>query len=117
MDVVTYGTSVVMSGTAALFHIPISKPGEFNKAKEVYINGITVYPGPCPNELLGSIDVFLYGTNHNKTIKDYGGGLLLKDLLEGKDVDVKIDIENKEFNAKVKYKSTLQKQANDIKQT
>lgn len=102
VDVVTCGTSGVMSGTTALFHIPVSEPGLFNKAKEVYINGIPAYPGPCPNELLGSIDVFLYGTNHSETIKDYGGGLLLKDLLEGKEVDVKvIDIENQEFNAKV----------------
>ena len=102
VDVVTCGTSGIMSGTAALFHIPISKPGLFNKAKEVYINGIPAYPGPCPNELLGSIDVFLYGTNHSQTINDYGGGLLLKDLINGKEVDIKvIDIENNEFNTKV----------------
>ena len=102
VDVVTCGTSGVMSGTTALFHIPVSEPGLFNKAKEVYINGIPAYPGPCPNELLGSIDVFLYGTNHSNTIKDYGGGLLLKDLLEGKEVDVKvIDNENQQFNTKV----------------
>lgn len=103
VDVVTCGTSGVMSGTTALFHIPISQPGLFNKAKEVFINGIPAYPGPCPNELLGSIDVFLYGTNHSKSIKDYGGGFLIKDLLDDKEVDVKvIDIEDNEFNAKVK---------------
>ena len=102
VDVVTCGTSGVMSGTTALFHIPVSKPGKFNKAREVYINGIPAYPGPCPNELLGSIDVFLYGTNHSQTIKDYGGGFLLKDLLDGKPVEIKvIDIENKEFNTLV----------------
>ena len=48
VDVVTCGTSGVMSGTTALLHIPVSEPGEFNKAKEVYINGIEAYPGPCP---------------------------------------------------------------------
>ena len=102
VDVVTCGTSGVMSGTTALLHIPISQPGLFNKAKEVYINGIPAYPGPCPNELLGSIDVFLYGTNHSNTIKDYGGGFLLKDLIDGKEVDVKvIDIEDNEFDTKV----------------
>ena len=102
VDVVTCGTSGVMSGTTALFHIPISKPGLFNKAKKVYINGIEAYPGPCPNELLGSIDVILYGTNHSKTIEDYGGGFLLKDLLEGKEVDIKvIDNTDKEFNTSI----------------
>ena len=39
VDVVTCGTSGIMSGTAALFHMPVSEPGKFNKAKEVYING------------------------------------------------------------------------------
>ncbi len=102
VDVVTCGTSGVMSGTTALLHVPITKPGLFNKAREVYINGIPAYPGPCPNELLGSIDVFLYGTNHSHTKKDYGGGFLLKDLLDGKEVEIKvIDIEGNEFNTKV----------------
>lgn len=98
VDVVTCGTSGVMSGTTALLHIPVSEPGAFNKAKEVYINGILAYPGPCPNELLGTVDVFLYGTNHSNTIEDYGGGFLIKDLLNKKEVEVKvIDIEGNEF--------------------
>ncbi len=102
VDVVTCGTSGVMSGTTALFHIPVAQPGAFNKAKEVYINGIPAYPGPCPNELLGTVDVFLYGTNHSKSIDGYGGGFLLKDLIDGKEVDVKvIDIEDNEFTNKV----------------
>ena len=65
VDVVTCGTSGVMSGTTALFHIPVAEPGSFNKAKEVYLNGIPAYPGPCPNELLGTVDVILYGTNQD----------------------------------------------------
>lgn len=98
VDVVTCGTSGIMSGTAALFHMSVSEPGKFNKAKEVYINGIPAYPGPCPNELLGSVDVMLYGTNHSETIDNYGGGFLLKDLIMGKSVEVKvIDIEDNEF--------------------
>ncbi len=102
VDVVTCGTSGVMSGTTALLHMPVAEPGSFNKAKEVYINGIPAYPGPCPNELLGSVDVILYGTNHSQTIEDYGGGFLIKDLIDGKEVDVKvIDIEDNEFNTKV----------------
>ncbi|RAP44623.1 MAG: hypothetical protein BZ135_07880 [Methanosphaera sp. rholeuAM6] len=102
VDVVTCGTSGIMSGTTALFHIQVTEPGAFNKAKEVYMNGIPAYPGPCPNELLGSVDVFLYGTNHSKTMEDYGGGFLIKDLIDGKEVEVQvIDIEDNQFNAKV----------------
>lgn len=102
VDVVTCGTSGVMSGTAALFYIPVSEPGAFNRASEVYLNGIPVYPGPCPNELLGSVDVVLYGTNHSKTIEDYGGGFLLKDLLDGKKIDVQVvDNEGNEFTSEV----------------
>lgn len=102
VDVVTCGTSGVMSGTTALFHIPVAQPGSFNKAKEVYINGIPAYPGPCPNELLGTVDVILYGTNHSESIENYGGGFLIKDLIDGKEVDVKvIDVEDNEFNTTV----------------
>lgn len=102
VDVVTCGTSGVMSGTTALLYIPVSEPGAFNKAKEVYLNGIPAYPGPCPNELLGSVDVILYGTNHSKTIDGYGGGFLLKDLVEGKEIDVQVfDNEGNEFNTKI----------------
>ncbi|OED30672.1 methanogenesis marker 16 metalloprotein [Methanosphaera sp. WGK6] len=102
VDVVTCGTSGVMSGTTALFHIQVTEPGAFNKAKEVYLNGIPAYPGPCPNELLGSVDVILYGTNHSETIDEYGGGFLIKDLLSGKEIEVKIvDIENNEFTKRI----------------
>lgn len=102
VDVVTCGTSGVMSGTTALFHIPVTDPGVFNKAANVYLNGIPAYPGPCPNELLGSVDVILYGTNHSETIDDYGGGFLIKDLLSGKEIEVKVvDIEGNEFTKNV----------------
>ncbi len=95
IDVVTTGTCGVMSGTTAIMHIPISKPGVFKKARNVYINGIECYPGPCPNELLGSVDVIVYGTNHSKTIKDYGGGFLLHDLLKGEEINVQVtDVDN-----------------------
>lgn len=102
VDIVTCSTSGVMSGTAALMHMQVADPGTFSKAKEVYINGIPAYPGPCPNELLGSVDVIVYGTNHSMAIEDYGGGFLFKDLLEGKEVEVKvIDYDGNEFINKV----------------
>lgn len=88
VDVVTCGTSGVMSGTSLLLHLPVAEAGSFNRAKEVYLNGIPAYPGPCPNELLGTVDVMVYGTNHSVHDENYGGGFLIKDLLQNKEIDV-----------------------------
>ena len=101
VDVVTCGTCGVMSGTAAILNFIISEPGEFIRADEVYLNGVPAYAGPCPNEWLGSVDVILHGTAHSIHDESYGGGFLLKDLLEGKEIDVRVEsadgktIENK----------------------
>ena len=101
VDVVTTGTCGVMSGTAAILNFTVSPPGEFIRASEVYLNGVPAYAGPCPNEWLGSVDVILHGTAHSIHDENYGGGFLLKDLLEGKEIDVRVEsvdgkrIENK----------------------
>ena len=101
VDVVTCGTCGVMSGTAAILNFIVSEPGEFIRADEVYLNGVPAYAGPCPNEWLGSVDVILYGTAHSIHDANYGGGFLLKDILEGKEIDVRVEsadgkkIENK----------------------
>lgn len=91
VDVVTCGTCGVMSGTAAILNFVVSGPGEFIRAREVYLNGIPAYAGPCPNEWLGSIDAILHGTTHSIDDDNYGGGFLLKELLEGKSVDVRVE--------------------------
>lgn len=91
VDVVTCATCGVMSGTAAILNFIVSPPGEFIRASEVYLNGVPAYAGPCPNEWLGSVDVILHGTSHSINDESYGGGFLLKDLLEGKAVDVKVE--------------------------
>lgn len=91
VDVVTCGTCGVMSGTAAILNFIISEPGEFIRASEVYMNGVPAYAGPCPNEWLGSVDVILHGTAHSIYDESYGGGFLLKDLLEGKEIDVRVE--------------------------
>lgn len=91
VDVVTAGTCGVMSGTAAILNFIISAPGEFIRANEVYLNGVPAYAGPCPNEWLGSVDVILHGTAHSIYDENYGGGFLLKDLLEGKEIDVRVE--------------------------
>ena len=91
VDVVTCGTCGVMSGTAAILNFIISPPGEFIRASEVYLNGVPAYAGPCPNEWLGSVDVIIHGTAHSIYDESYGGGFLFKDLLEGQEIDVRVE--------------------------
>lgn len=91
VDVVTCGTCGVMSGTAAILNFIVSDPGVFIRASEVYMNGVPAYAGPCPNEWLGSVDVILHGTAHSIYDESYGGGFLLKEILEGNPIDVRIE--------------------------
>ena len=91
VDVVTCGTCGVMSGTAAILNFIVSDPGVFIRASEVYMNGVPAYAGPCPNEWLGSVDVILHGTAHSIYDSSYGGGFLLKEILEGNPIDVRIE--------------------------
>ncbi len=91
IDVVTTGTCGIMSGTAAVFHIKAGEPGSFKKAKRVLLNGVPGFPGPCPNEWLGSVDLIAYGTSHSIYDEDYGGGFLFKDIVEGKDIEIEVE--------------------------
>lgn len=102
IDVITTGTCGIMSGTAAIFHVKAGEPGSFKKAKKILLNGVPGFPGPCPNEWLGSVDMITYGTAHSIYDKDYGGGFLFKDIVSGKDVDVEVESINGE-----KIKSTV----------
>lgn len=91
VDVVTTGTCGIMSGTAAIFHIPVSEPGSFKKARKITLNGVPGFPGPCPNEWLGSVDLMIYGTSHSSTDPQYGGGFLFKDLLSGEEIEIMVE--------------------------
>lgn len=91
VDVVTTGTCGVMSGTAAILNFIVSEPGKFIRAREVYLNGVPAYAGPCPNEWLGSVDVILHGTAHSIYDESYGGGFLLKDILDGNEISVRVE--------------------------
>ncbi|ADP76951.1 methanogenesis marker 16 metalloprotein [Methanothermus fervidus DSM 2088] len=88
VDVVTTGTCGIMSGTSAIFHFKISEPGAFRKVKEIYLNGVPGFPGPCPNENLGSVDLIVYGTSKSIYDHNYGGGFLFKDIIEGKNIQI-----------------------------
>ena len=91
VDVVTCGTCGIMSGTAAVFHLDVFDPGSFKKAKSLYLNGVPAFPGPCPNEWLGSVDAIVYGTSHSKNNSSYGGGFLFSDIISGKEIDVEVE--------------------------
>ena len=80
-----------MSGTAAILNFIVSEPGTFIRANNVFLNGVPANAGPCPNEWLGSVDVILHGTSHSINDNKYGGGFLLKELLEGHEIDVCVE--------------------------
>lgn len=91
VDVVTTGTCGVMSGTAAIFHIKVGEPDSFKKAGKITLNGVPGFPGPCPNEWLGSVDLIVYGTSHSTHNKDYGGGFLFRDIVNGNSIEVELE--------------------------
>ncbi|MFX0100237.1 MAG: methanogenesis marker 16 metalloprotein [Candidatus Hodarchaeota archaeon] len=88
VDVITTATKGLMSGITGIFSFRLSPPKTVRKFKEVSLNGIPAYPGPCPNEFLGIIDLILYGTGQSKTREEYCGGSLFRELVEGKSIDV-----------------------------
>jgi putative methanogenesis marker 16 metalloprotein len=88
VDVITTATKALMSGISGIFSFRLSPPKTVRKFVEVSMNGIPGFPGPCPNEYLGIIDLILYGTAHSETIKGYSGGMLFRDLVEKKPIEV-----------------------------
>ncbi len=88
VDVVTTGTCGLMSGTAAIFSIEVAERGAFERAEAAWLNGVPAFPGPCPNERLGVIDVTVFGTSRSSD--RYGGGHLFHDIVSGKEVDVEV---------------------------
>lgn len=88
VDVITTATKALMSGICGIFSFRLSPPKTVRKFTEVSLNGISAFPGPCPNEFLGIIDLILYGTAQSSTIENYSGGMLFRDLVEGKKVKV-----------------------------
>ncbi|MHA1650586.1 MAG: methanogenesis marker 16 metalloprotein [Candidatus Helarchaeota archaeon] len=91
IDVVTAATRGLMSGTLIILSFKVSEPATFKKAEKIYLNDIPGYVGPCPNEWLGVIDAIFYGTAHSISEPEkYGGGHLFRDLIEKKDIHVRV---------------------------
>ena len=88
VDVVTTATKALMSGIMGIFSFRLTPPRTLRKFIEVTMNGISSFPGPCPNEYLGIADLIVYGTAQSKTIENYCGGSLFRDIVEGKSVEI-----------------------------
>ena len=88
VDVVTTATKGLMSGIMGIFSFRLSPPKTLRKFTEVKINGIPAFPGPCPNEYLGIVDLIIYGTSQSQTIENYCGGSLFREIVEGKPIEI-----------------------------
>lgn len=99
VDVVTCGTMGVMSGTMAVFSIPVAAPGTFKRADTITVNGVPGTVGPCPNESLGLVDCIVYGTSRRD--RGYGGGHLFRDLVSGRSVRVEVTSEGRVYSSDV----------------
>ena len=95
IDVVTTATCAIMSGTAAILSIPVAERDEFERAEGVWLNDVPAFPGPCPNERLGIVDVIVYGPTHANGNPEYGGGHLFRDIVEGKEIEVMVKTKDK----------------------
>jgi putative methanogenesis marker 16 metalloprotein len=90
VDVVTTATRGIMSGTYAVLSFKVSEPDSFVKASRVLLNGVPAVVGPCPNERLGVLDLIVLGTAHSESDSRYGGGHLLREMVEGKTIRVDV---------------------------
>ncbi len=94
VDIVTTATRGVMSGTAAMLLVPVAERGVFSRAKKIWLNGVPGFPGPAPNERLGSVDTLVYGTAHSRyDPARYSGGHLFRDIVAGKRIMVECESE------------------------
>lgn len=89
VDVVTTGTRGTMSGTSAMLVMPMDRNGRSQSIKDLRLNGVPCFPSANPENAPGLLDVVIYGTAESTDYTGrYGGGHVLRDLVEGKQIDV-----------------------------
>jgi len=87
VDVVTTATRAVMSGTSAMLVIPIAEDGAFKRIERLWLNGVPCLTGCRPEEASGKVETVIYGTAESRDHPArYGGGHLMRDLVEGKEI-------------------------------
>jgi putative methanogenesis marker 16 metalloprotein len=91
VDVVTTATRGLMSGTSAMVVVPVAGQGVFKRADNIWLNGIPCLPGVNPVEGSGRVDTVIYGTAESIDYEGrYGGGHLLRDIVEGKEIHAEV---------------------------
>lgn len=91
VDVVTTATRGLMSGTSAMMVIPIEESSARNGIDKLWLNGVPCLPCVNPVEGSGTVDTLVYGTTESIDHEGhYGGGHLLRDIVEGKEIQVEI---------------------------
>ncbi|HJM51353.1 MAG TPA: methanogenesis marker 16 metalloprotein [Alphaproteobacteria bacterium] len=89
VDVVTTATRAIMSGTSAMLVIPVAAAGAFARAQRMWLNGVPCFPGSHPAEGTGKVDTVIFGTEESVDYPGrYGGGHLLRDIVEGREIEV-----------------------------
>ncbi|NLE04075.1 MAG: CBS domain-containing protein [Crenarchaeota archaeon] len=80
VDVVTTGTFGAMCSSGAIINIGHSDPPI--KIDKAWINGVPItHPG-------AAVDLYIGATSISETKSDYGGGHVIEDLVNGKEVDL-----------------------------
>ncbi len=99
VDVVTTGTRAIQSGTSAMVVIPVAEKGAFKRAEKMWLNGVPCWPGSNPIEGSGMVDTVIYGTTESVDhVGRYGGGYLLRDIVERREIEVEcLTVEGKTF--------------------
>lgn len=87
VDLVTLAFPVAISGSAAVFVVPIAGRGVFTRAEHISINGIPGHPGPAPNERLGVVDTLIFADERRLDDGNYDGASLFLELLQGRVVE------------------------------
>lgn len=90
VDIVTTGTRGVMSGTSAMLLLPLDIGNGERPIRNMWINGVPCYPvARSEPEGSGWVETVIYGTTESDDHRGrYGGGHVLRDLVEGKQVEV-----------------------------
>ena len=89
VDVVTTATRAIMSGTSAMLVIPVAAPGTFARAERMMLNGVPCFTGSHPVDGTGKVDTVIFGTEESLDFSGrYGGGHVLRDIVEGKEIEV-----------------------------
>ncbi|MCL5024042.1 MAG: methanogenesis marker 16 metalloprotein [Nitrospirae bacterium] len=91
VDVVTTATRGLMSGTSAMLVLPVEESCARKGIDTLLLNGVPCWPCINPAEDSGTIETVVYGTTESIDHEGhYGGGHLLRDIVERKEIQVEI---------------------------